>query len=232
MMSNFVVIIIRGLYPIYLGLLLVGIAHRVAGKKWNNFDSLLLASFLILELTTALMIPFFYGMLVTSKRYLWVGLPLCLPFAAEGGMWLLKHFAENKKRIPIPAIFCIAVIGVNLYNIYSPVLNEKRLTKKQLEQKVSRRVAAWVRDDWGERVSSPVLSFKCDQYQSGKRPLIQSCFDRIGYLCGGQNYRNFFADRNIAPDYIVSPFPVNDPLYVPVKMIAPVNIYKRMENLP
>ena len=48
---------------------------------------------------------------------------------------------------------------------------------------------------------------KCDQYQSGKRPLVEAYakWSRLGFLAGGQDYHDFRRESDILPDYIVLP---------------------------
>jgi len=227
-MNDFLLIIFKGLYPLYFFFLVFGVIHRIKCRKWNSFDTLLLSAFFLFEFLAAFQVPFFYGILSTSKRYLWIGLPFSLPFAAEGLRRLLKYSFMKK----FAAFICIVLIGVNIYNVYSPIIHGKHSTGKNAEQAISRDVAEWIKKDWKPRTSSPIAVFKCDRYQSGKRPLVQSEFRRIGYLCGGQDYPAFFSSRNIMPDYIVSRSPAENPDFVPVNEISQIRIYKNRKICP
>lgn len=225
-MSNFILTVFKGLYPIYLCFFVLGVLHRIIERKWIVFDTILLVSFVVFELLASFQIMLFYGLPTTSKRYLWIGLPLYLPFVADGLLWG-KGLLESKKfHFSVFTVLCIVIGGVNLYNIYSPVLHEKYSIKKSTERKNSRDAALWISNDWGNGDSLDLNIFKCDQYQSGKHPLVKSEFERIGYLCGGQNYPAFFAVRNIMPDYIVSQLPVELPDYVLVYGNNQFHIYK------
>lgn len=223
-MNDFLLTVFKGMYPLYFCLLVPGVIFRIRCRKWGTFDSLLLFSFLLFEFLAAWQVSFFYGILSTSKRYLWIGLPLGLPFAANGLLWLSEHSTIKK----ISPLLGIILIGINIYNVYSPVMHEKHSISKTEERTISREAAAWIVNDWKNcHTTLPVTIFKCDQYQSGKRPLVQSEWMRIGWLSGGQNYPEFFISRNVMPDYIVSRFPVTKSDYVPVKGINQVTIYKK-----
>ena len=69
--------------------------------------------------------------------------------------------------------------------------------------------AEWIRADWDSTASprekEPVRFLKCDQYQSGRRPLIKMDpkWSRLGFMTGGQNYPDFLLGTDILPDYLV-----------------------------
>ena len=61
-----------------------------------------------------------------------------------------------------------------------------------------------IRNDWNNKKTAQLKIFKCDVYQSGKYPLVESDFGQIGYLAGGQEISDFMKYSNNKPDYIVS----------------------------
>ena len=73
-----------------------------------------------------------------------------------------------------------------------------------MERELTLAAAEWIRRDWNARNTLQIPWLKCDEYQSGKRPLVDSDFQRIGYLCGGQQIPVFMKNAGVVPDYVVS----------------------------
>ena len=179
---------------------------RIGRRQWSCFDTLLLSSFLTFELFASYQVRLFYGELSTSKRYLWIAIPLYLPLAAQGA----AHFLEVMKghlsgRILAATVFVLLALAA-LLQFCGPISKEYLAGKKRDHRVVSQRAAAFVSRDWepSSRAAGPE-AMKCDQYQSGRRPLVSSPWRRVGYLCGGQTYPEFFAGLGIPPDYVVVP---------------------------
>ena len=174
MMTDFIISIFKGVYPFFFIFAVFGIVLRLKERKWTAFDSLLIGMFVIFELLTAFLPWIFYGELTTSRRYLLIGVPLYFPFAAMG---FLAVWNCSRKRITwkhITTVLLGIMVCVTLYNIYSPVLKEFTSSKKSMERELTLVAADWIRQDWNARSSSRIPWLKCDEYQSGKRPLVDS----------------------------------------------------------
>ena len=76
-------------------------------------------------------------------------------------------------------------ITVNGYNIYSPIIKDHISSKQQRKRILTKCIAEVIRNDWNGKKTVPLKIFKCDIYQSGKQPLVESEFIQIGYLSGG-----------------------------------------------
>ena len=222
-MSDFLVSALKGMYPAYLLLALWGIGARMRhGEwKWLGFDTLLLGMFLLFEALMLFLPWFFYGELTTSRRYLLIGVPLYFPFAAQGVRELWK-ICGNRRAILLLVGWSVFL----LYDIYSQLIKEYTSAKKSRERQLSRAAAAWIRDDWrrntgAECAIGKIAVLRCDQYRSGRRPLVESPFERIGYLCGGEEYAAFLRPEGVEPDYIVieEPRPDFDGEWIPVHTI-------------
>lgn len=239
-MSDFVITIFKGLYPPFLFFLVWGIVARIWEGKWHKFDTLLLAVFLIFELLIASQVWIFYGELSTNKRYMWIAVPLYLPFAARGalGIWnILKRSYKGR----IFAFLLGATLAVTtVHNFYMPVTKEQSSSKRRYLRRLSMKTATAINKNWTPPPAAVDLTklrcMRCDQYQSGRRPLVQTDWLRVGYLSGGQTYPEFFRPLGIVPDYIVI---MNDeknfPGYIRIGVIPGgkyvVHIHKR-KGLP
>ena len=234
-MSSFVYTFFRGFYPPYVFFVVWGIAARIRARRWRPFDKMLLASFIVFEFFAAFQVWMFYGKLETSARYMLIAVPLYLPFAAEGviGVW---NFLKRDRRIRMAALAAFAVLAaVDVYNFYTPVLKQRARSVKRLRRRISRRAASWIRNDWSPQPAPARFDeLKCDRYHSDKRPLVQSekPARAVGYLCGGQEYTELFAERGIPPDYVVTPQRDRKiPGYVPIAEVKSggkaVYIHKR-----
>lgn len=206
-MSSFLYSVIRGVYPLYLFFVVWGVAARIGTRRWRPFDSLLLGTFLLFEFFAVFQTLMFYGIWKTSTRYMLIGVPLYLPFAAEGviGVW---NFFVRKYRLRLLSLTFFAVLmATSFYKFYSPVIKQRLTHAKRIERRISQRTAAWIRKDWRPQPAPAGFDrMKCDQYRSGRRPLVWGEeWNRIGYLCGGQKYPEFFNELGIPPDYIISP---------------------------
>lgn len=205
-MSDFVLSVYRGLHPPFLIFLVLGVAARIGERKWNGFDTLLISGFAFFEFLTALQVWMFYGQLATSRRYLWMFIPLYLPYAAHGATALWEFGGTSRKRRFLVWALFAAFAASALFNAFTPVRKEYSSPVKRTERLMSREVAARIREDWATLPAGVrPMPVKCDVYQSGRRPLVDTRWRRVGYLCGGQAYPEFFRALNIPPDYIVSP---------------------------
>lgn len=203
-MSDFVTTVFRGLYPPFLFFLVWGIVTKIWERKWHGFDTLLLASFVIFELLAASQVWLFYGKLDTSKRYMWIAIPLYLPFAARGALGIWSLLKKSYKGRIFAFLAAAALVATTVHNFYMPVMKEQSSSKRRYLRRMSLKTAAAIQKNWTPPPGATKLTpMRCDQYQSGKRPLVQSDWLRVGYLSGGQTYPEFFGPLKIAPDYIV-----------------------------
>ena len=83
-MSDFLLSLLKGLYPQFFVFAVLGVVLRIRRGEWTRFDTLLFGMYLLFFLSLAFQPWLFYGILVTSRRYLLVALPLSLPFTALG----------------------------------------------------------------------------------------------------------------------------------------------------
>ena len=83
-MNDFLLSLLKGLYPQFFVFAVLGVVLRIRRGEWTRFDTLLLGMYLLFFLSLAFQPWLFYGILVTSRRYLLVALPLSLPFTALG----------------------------------------------------------------------------------------------------------------------------------------------------
>ena len=216
--SEFLTGVWKGLFPRLLPFFLLGLVFRIARGQWTRADSLLLALFAAFDLLAAFQIPMFYRLLFTSSRYLLIGAVLYFPFAALGmyDTWrILRRWFLG--RLLAATVFLL-LVAASLYDLYSPLLIEySENSKKGIERRIALAAADWIRADWalavsGDKAFRPVPHLKCDQYQSGRRPLVLSSdWNRIGWLAGGQMYPDFLRTAEVLPDYVVTHAPADLP---------------------
>ena len=72
-MSDFLVSILKGLYPPFLFFLVWGAAARIRDHRWSKFDTVLAGAFCVFAFLASFQVWMFYGLFQTSRRYLWVG---------------------------------------------------------------------------------------------------------------------------------------------------------------
>ena len=206
-MSDFVTTVFRGLYPPFLFFLVWGIVTKIWEGKWHRFDTLLLAGFLLFELLAASQVWLFYGELTTSKRYMWIAVPLYLPFAARGALGIWSLLKKSRRGWIFAFLAAAALLATTVHNFYMPVTKEQSSSKRRYLRRLSLKTATAIHKNWTPPPGAAKLTdtryMRCDQYQSGKRPLVQTDWLRVGYLSGGQTYPEFFRPLGIVPDYIV-----------------------------
>ena len=209
-MSEFLHTVWGGVFPFFLLFALIGIVGRIRRRQWTGFDSLLVFVFLVFELLAAFQVRLFYGLLTTSRRYLFIGIPLYLPFAALGFRDFWRVLLNLKFGKSIVIFLAVLLCAAFFYKLYSPIFTEFfHDSVKGMERDLQLAAAEWIRSDWKETASSqeeaPLRVLKCDQYQSGKRPLIDMDpkWSRLGFMTGGQNYPDFLRGTDILPDYLV-----------------------------
>lgn len=210
-MSEFLHTVWGGVFPFFLFFAMVGIIGRMRRRQWTKFDSLLILVFLVFELLVAFQVFMFYGLLTTSRRYLFIGIPLYLPFTALGFLELWRIIRNLRFVKSIAAFLAVILCAAFFYILYCPIFIElSDRSEKGMERDLQIVAAEWIRSDWSRLPASdgdPLRVMKCDQYQSGKRPLIDtdSNWPRLGFMTGGQDYPEFLRDSGIVPDYIVLP---------------------------
>ena len=146
---------------------------------------------------------------------------LYFPFVALGmyDSWrfVLKHSILGKL---VAATLFFLFWASDIYDLYSPLIIEyAEDAKKGIERRICFASADWIRADWAKLAAEdaslregPLPYLKCDQYQSGKRPLVLSGkWNRIGWLAGGQAIPDFLYDAGVLPDYIVTRDPADIP---------------------
>ena len=210
-MSEFLHTVWGGIFPFFLFFALIGIAGRIRRRQWTAFDSLLVFVFLVFELLAAFQVRMFYGLLTTSRRYLFIGIPLYLPFTALGflDLWRAVRNLRFGKSFALLSAACFC--AVFFYTLYCPIFIElSDRSEKGMERDLQIAAADWIRSDWSKLPASDdgaLNVMKCDQYQSGKRPLVDtdSNWPRLGFMTGGQYFPEFLRDSGIVPDYIVLP---------------------------
>ena len=67
-MSDFLLSLLKGLYPQFFLFAVLGIFLRIRRREWTRFDSLLLGMYLLFFLSLAFQPWLFYRLLVTSRR--------------------------------------------------------------------------------------------------------------------------------------------------------------------
>lgn len=194
----------RMYWPLFFAAL-IGAAFRIRERKWTAFDTLTGASFLVLTLLTAALPRLFYGTGVphTPHRYLLMFVPLYLPLAAHG---ILRIYAGLKKGSSASSGLVI-LLSIHIFYAccatYLPAVKEYSSAKKRNHRHLCLAAAEWIRKDWAGRKADKVLPLRFDQYQSGKRPLVETPVPRIGDLSGGQDFQPFLREKGILPDYEV-----------------------------
>lgn len=209
-MSEQFVSVLQGMYwPLFFAAL-IGAAFRIRERKWTSFDTLTGVSFLVLTFLTAALPRLFYGPEATThtpRRYLLMFVPLYLPLAAHG---ILQLWKELKKGSPA-SIGLVILLSIHLFYAccatYLPAVKEYSSEKKRNHRHLCLEAAEWIRKDWAGRKAEKVQPLRYDQYQSGKRPLVETPIPRIGDLSGGQDYPPFLREKGILPDYEVQLVP-------------------------
>lgn len=210
-MSEFLTSIWNGIFPFFFFFAVIGIIGRIRRRQWTGFDTLLILVFLVFEMLAASQVLFFYGLLQTSRRYLFIGIPLYLPFAALGFRDLWRTLSNLRFGKSVAVFLAVLLCAAFFYKLYSPLFTEfSHKSEKGMERDLQFAAAEWIRSDWSALPASqepPLRAMKCDQYQSGKRPLVDtgSVWPRLGFLAGGQNFPDFLRGSDILPDYIVVP---------------------------
>ena len=200
-----------GIFPFFLFFAVIGIIGHIRRRLWTGFDTLLILAFLVFELLAAFQVCIFYGLLTTSRRYLFIGIPLYLPYTALGFRDSWRLLSNLKFGKAVAAFLAVLLCTAFFYKLYSPIFTEFfHDSGKGMERDIHLAAAEWLRSDWNKLPASqeaPVRIMKCDQYQSGKRPLVETYTEwpRLGFFAGGQNYPDFLVDSGILPDYIVLP---------------------------
>ena len=148
---------------------------------------------------------------MTSRRYLLVALPLCLPFTALGLRDTWRFLCRTPRRKIVGILLLAACATFTVWDIYSPLIKEYTSRKKSHERQTVVAAARMIRADWRNRASARITVKSCDEYQSGKHPLVETHFGQIGYLSGGQLCHPFLKEASLLPDYRVTVGKMNEP---------------------
>ena len=210
-MSDFLLSLLKGLYPQFFVFAVLGVVLRIRRGEWTRFDTLLFGMYLLFFLSLAFQPWLFYGILVTSRRYLLVALPLSLPFTALGVRETWRFLCRTPRGKKLGILLLAACATFTVWDIYSPLIKEYTSRKKSHERQTVVAAARMIRADWRNRASARITVKSCDEYQSGKHPLIETYFGQIGYLSGGQWHRPFLKEAHPLPDYRVTVGGMNEP---------------------
>lgn len=169
--------VLKGFYPYFAVLAVIGIVLRIRRKQWTRAETLLLVLWLGHAALLVLQIVLMKGEF--SRRYLLPAAPLAFGWAACALTGLLRRFPPLRLLIP-----CIAL--VLLYDAYRPFLERCWKRSKKTEYEVVRHFAPVIRNDWkGERRFRPEPD--AASYHAPFSPGVEGGrFPYIGYAAGGR----------------------------------------------
>jgi len=196
--------LLKGLYPYFLWIALIGITLRICQKKWTRLETLVLGVYLAFVAIVALQPFWFYGVLEVNRRYLLIGMPLYLGWAAYA-VWQSYELYQKYLKYPyFPGLVAAILIALLLLDAAMPIVKQHSSSKKSVTRDAALAISQTIKNDWGDRnlTAQPIL--KCDVYRSPRRPLIQSDIRVLGYLSGGQQYQAEAFASGAKPDYIIS----------------------------
>ena len=148
-MNEFLSVVWSGIFPFYFFFAVIGIIGRIRRRQWTGFDTLLIFVFLLFELLAAFQVLLFYGLLTTSRRYLFIGIPRYLPFAALGFRDFWRFLSHLKFRKTIAGFLAVLFCAAFFYKLYSPIFTEFfHDSMKGMERNLQLAAAEWIRSDW------------------------------------------------------------------------------------
>lgn len=190
-----IISLIKGFYPYFTIIAVIGIGLRIKNKEWSMPETILISLWLGHNLLTIFQVGCFGDEWNFSRRYLLPSAPLVFGWAA---------YAISKVRKK-EIIYFIMGLGLCflVWDAIRPGLNHFWKKSKQEERLIIKAFAPVIKKNWNkDNFYCPELWW--DEYRSPKRPLVQ-CDDSpaVGYYSGG---RHIFADstERILPDYILS----------------------------
>ena len=192
--------VLKGLYPPFLWLTILGIISKIYRKEWKSFDTLC-AVIALVFLAGIVFLPYiFYGKFSVSRRYVLVIFPFLL-FWTVYGLDFCRNFV---KRFHIPGIIwklAFAALAVVLFiDAYTPVTKKFTSKRKRFERQTILQASEFIRKDYKGPSRTDTILQICDQYAPNRRPQVSSSHPETGYLSGGQNHD----PRSGRADYLVT----------------------------
>ncbi len=202
-MSDALTDLLKGVYPYFFWLALIGIFVRIRKGEWKHVETILLLIYLAFIGIAALQPFLFYGKLEIFRRYLLVGTPLYLGWSAYAAVYFYQRLDFLKKRPEIAYGAAGLILLFLIIDAWMPAVKNFTSSGKSRERVAVLRIAELIRADWRRSdTASPIL--KCDFYRSPRRPLVQNDLKSLGYLSGGQDYVPGAFAAGAQPDYIIS----------------------------
>ena len=199
-MLNELLSVLKGLYPPFLWLTVIGITVKLYRKEWKLIDTFCAAVILVFLSGVILLPLIFYGEFLTSRRYILIVFPITLLWTAYG--WNVCR--DHLKRFAIPGIFLrlffVVLAGFLFYDAYSPIIRKYTSKRKSFERQTILRAADFIRQDYKGPAEAGLDVLICDHYYPDRRPQVSSLFPEIGYLAGGQEHVKNYGTA----DYLVT----------------------------
>lgn len=200
---------LKGFYPPFAILALVGIFLRIRKRQWTGVEtvvfSMLVLHFLFLVLQIRIADHCFY----ISRRYLLPVTPLEFGWSAFGACVIYSTLSRHLSWVRHPAFptVLILVSGVLLYlHGGSRILKSYTSDSKTLEREVLLQISEEIRNDYKGPTRIRRGPTDPENYRTNLRPTVFSEWEQLGLLSGGQS---LFADDpdwlagRIQPDYVL-----------------------------
>ena len=187
--------LIKGIYPYFALVAVVGIVLRIKNKEWTGAETILIMLWLGHNLLTVFQVGCFGEEWNFSRRYLLPAAPLVFGWSA---------YVLNKVKSSL--LMYVAVIifaGFLVFDAVRPGMECFWKKEKKTKRVLIKEFSSVIAKDWhGNNFYHPELWW--DEYRSPKRPVVL-CEDSpaVGYYAGGRNISPESTER-LSPDYIIS----------------------------
>ena len=174
-----IVDLIKGFYP-YFGLLaLLGICIRLRNRTWSASETILLSLVLVHAVLMAVQMRVFADDWKMSRRYLLPVAPLLFVWSALMLDKAICRYRQVKWLLPLLIVFLI-------FDAAAPALRAYCRPKKSRERQIVSTFSAAIKKDYnGALYYQPPLSDY--EYRSPQLPIVQSPFPSLGYFAGGKH---------------------------------------------
>lgn len=227
-MSDFLISIFRGSYPLFSIFAFLVVIYRIRKRQWTVYETILLSIFILSFLLQIFQNVIGIRELFISRRYLMPFAPLMFGWAAWGLCELYRKLSFTWQKL-VMILAGLAIIAL-IWDGARPTLKSYTNKKKRIERKAVKIASEWIRNDYKGEKYGPAQS-QAHFYFSALRPRVFTTYPACGYWCGGSSMQPGMSDEKDA-DYALQEekikipqgmkacyrFPVEDRIFV---------IYKR-----
>ncbi len=181
-MTEFLISVFKGTYPIFSVFALLVMVYRIRKRQWTVYETVLLLTFIVSFLLQIFQSLAGIRELFISRRYLLPFAPLVFGWSAWGLVELYRKLPVKWHKWALAAAGCFMIFLI--WDGARPTIKSYTDKKKRIERKVVVIASDVIRKDY-KGAKYGAMQSQGHFYFPALRPRVITDYPACGYWCGG-----------------------------------------------